>query len=1048
MERDLFEHLVAEFGDRGRDAVRFLETAQQLVAASAAGHLPRGAGAAAYCIREALKRLLPPESARLSWRTLSDAVVDARQRFESVRGLPGTDEVGALEELLAAINRLGEFKHSEQGQHQRRLAELVELRTGVQPLTIVIREYQRLLRELDSDAVHSHASLEQVRALLDRALTVLAAVFAPFQLRRPELESLAQLPHPDEDSVKRLLSLCSTPHHLSYFMQHAISHEWLSLLTPLGILDPPQEGGAWPVLYFVERQAPQHSDEIARWLEEVYRAWGRSEVGAAYVAAAARECLPAASTILLHALRDYPGSTWIRGQAARALEVMDVADPFIEAAADVLLDPDDAAVLAGVAHRIVKCLMEGMTPENAEARVALIAGKLSVGSANRYLAVAATTRGSVEDVAEDEGRGAGLLVKAVLTAVRRAREVGIQTERVLALLQPVPGRLLARLRVWTLCEATDVQPQTLVIEVARAIQNRNPTGDDVRLVQRIVTELSPDVYLDAWRAAMGIPPLPEDVGRSLASDDVPQEWYRAYFWHPVLPDTVREAWDTVVVLISGDHPAPRPEEYLRPAPRRDVGVARSPMTANELRQLDMREAAKRISAWRPAGDRMTLARELARSLEEVVASDACDWASRPLEILALLRHATYAHHYLEGLAKSPEDLAGLGPALVEAVSFARTHPWNPEELGNDDFDYDPTWEPVDDAGVKLIGKLAERDVDLGDRYDDAWRIVLAAARDRSRASSISRDDPLATAINRPCTKAFAAMFQLLATEFRRSQRVRGEAIELLDEALDLDSWEGAEHRAIIAPRIGFLQHVAPTWVESRDAKLFGDGAPDDLGQQTVELALKWGRPNRWLLERHSRAVRRAVRQGSKEALDQFLVAMLWEIPGYSAQETLRALVPMGAAVVSQAAELLARLLMSDVDSDYVARGTLFWRNAVAEPALPPAAFRGFGWWAEVKQIPGDEWEQMMSATCERAEGTLDWCVEVAERCALEPITAMGLEIITKLLRGRHEPWDRSQIAETGLRALRTSAADSALSEPRERLRSALTDLGHFGAADM
>src|SRR5215218_9151016 len=125
-----------------------------------------------------------------------------------------------------------------------------------------------------------------------------------------------------------------------------------------------------------------------------------------------------------------------------------------------------------------------------------------------------------------------------------------------------------------------------------------------------------------------------------------------------------------------------------------------------------------------------------------------------------------------------------------------------------------------------------------------------------------------------------------------------EFLGLLDEALGLDGWGGAEHRAIIAPRLGFLLHVAPEWVESRDARLFGDEAPDDLGQKTVGLALKWGRPNRWLHERHDRAIFKAVRDGSTNALDQALVAMLWEVPGYSIETIMGKLAEMDASVVS------------------------------------------------------------------------------------------------------------------------------------------------------
>jgi hypothetical protein len=93
-DRELFDHLIAEFGDRGRDAVGFLRTSQHLLTGDAVRDLPRAAGAAAYCVREALKRLLPPESGQVSWRRRSDEVLDAAKRFEAVRGLPGADEAG------------------------------------------------------------------------------------------------------------------------------------------------------------------------------------------------------------------------------------------------------------------------------------------------------------------------------------------------------------------------------------------------------------------------------------------------------------------------------------------------------------------------------------------------------------------------------------------------------------------------------------------------------------------------------------------------------------------------------------------------------------------------------------------------------------------------------------------------------------------------------------------------------------------------------------------------------------------------------------------
>jgi hypothetical protein len=808
-------------------------------------------------------------------------------------------------------------------------------------------------------------------------------------------------------------------------------------------------GEVWPAGFAVEHLAPTHAQEVAAWLAKAYERWRATEIGAARIALAARGCLPAAAPTLLRALRDYPRTHWIRAQAAAALGEIDPTSPFIQAVAEVLLDPSDEAALTGTARQTIRVLVDGMTPANADGRIVLLAGKLAAGDDVHYLLFSVTDSGSVEDVAEHGSHGIGVLVKGLMAAVARARELGLPTHRMLSLLEPIPSKLLIRLRAWVLTKAMDVPPQALVSEITRAIADRDPTGDDVRLMQRITSELSSDLYVEPWREALGAPPTPVQVGQALASHEVPREWLRALLWHPLVPDEVGGAWARTGTLMSPVVRAPERESYLEPLSEPELAFARSPISKTDLERLEVADAARLISSWQPTGDHLVIARELARTLQELVASDPRAWAIRPLETLALLRHPTYVNHYFGGLAQSPGDLSGLGPQLVEAIAFARTHPWEPVRLGDDDFDYDPTWQPADDAGVTLIGWLAEQDVDLGDRYDDAWEVVLAAARDRSRSSGVpSGDDPLQTAINRPCTKALQAVFQLVATEFRRSGTVREQALDLLDDALELNGWDGAEYRAIIAPRLPFLLHVAPKWVESHEATLFGDQAPGDLGQKTVELALKWGRPHRWLLERHRRALRRAVRTGATNGLDHLLVAMLWDFPGYSIDVTFRALASMRPSIVSDAGEHLARLLMHDAQAEHINRAVLFWKQTSEDQSLAPEAFRGFGWWSQVDELDQDRWEQMTLKTCERAEGNLNFPIEVAERCLRDPTTAEGLRILTRLLRGQHEPWERAQVAEIAVRALRASSSDTTLAKTRDRLRATLTDLGYFDATDL
>jgi hypothetical protein len=415
-----------------------------------------------------------------------------------------------------------------------------------------------------------------------------------------------------------------------------------------------------------------------------------------------------------------------------------------------------------------------------------------------------------------------------------------------------------------------------------------------------------------------------------------------------------------------------------------------------------------------------------------------------LETLALLRHPTYVNHYFAGLAKTSADLSGLGPRIVEGIAVAMTHPWGIVSLGGDDFDYDNSWTPVDEACVDLIGRLAERNVDLESRYDDAWAPVIRAVRDRSVSSRISRqEDPLETAINRPCTRALQAMFQLMGADFRRNGLIRDEALLVMDEALALGGWDGAEHRAIIAPRLPFLLHIAASWVELRDSDLFGESAPGDLGQRTMDLALKWGRPNRWLLERHRPSVLRAVRADSDRAMDHLMVAMLWAIPGFSATEVVKTLTQMGAEKISNAGESLARLLRTDEDPRHLESGISFWEEVLAVPKQPATALRGFGWWAEVEQLAKARWEALTLDTCDRAGGNLSLSHRVAERAAMAPVTTAGLSILTRLLRGPHEHWDRSYVAEIGLSTLTTAREEPTLAPACDKLRTALNDFGFY-----
>ena len=129
-----------------------------------------------------------------------------------------------------------------------------------------------------------------------------------------------------------------------------------------------------------------------------------------------------------------------------------------------------------------------------------------------------------------------------------------------------------------------------------------------------------------------------------------------------------------------------------------------------------------------------------------------------------------------------------------------------------------------------------------------WTILEAEVMNCAEPSTASGSyelDPYQTAINRPRTRALQAVLSFMANEFAASSSVHPEAITLLEASLRLTGRDGAEHRAVLAPLIGFLLHVLPDWIEANRELIFGNAAPENLGQLMIDQAIKWARPNEW-----------------------------------------------------------------------------------------------------------------------------------------------------------------------------------------------------------
>jgi hypothetical protein len=1040
---ELLEHLVVEFGDRGGRAVEFLRTAAGLLSSPIDPPPPRHAECVAYCLREALKTILasPGVEGGGGWRTRSRKVSEAKQRFEQIRGLPGADADGALRDLLDRIDDLA-LTFEQETIHQKRLIAVMVERTGAEPLasgTKPVNTYQGLLARLD-EALHTEVTLEAVAGLWVEALAILRQLFLPPDERHQELTRLAALEKPTRADVVTLKSLLAAPSHLQYFLARINDPDWLELLDSSGLLEPLGSHSVWPVFAAVERLRNRHAGRLSALLAAMFERWGADPEKAFAIARAAFELGADGRDLVLRSAQRHPAAPALAWLAVEAAQKADPADEFVQQVADQAVS---SVIQAGVDLYLTPLLdsyAKGVTAENHAARVQILCYKLvKVPGSDRHRRDLVLFRGGSITDPPDHGEDDPFpsLIRALVESLRRAAEFTTVSE-LLEAVSALPADLRDRLRAWILGTWEGATPGLLTDEVTQAISSRAPTGDDLRLVDAAVQRCAPEEYAGAWSAALGEPPTIAESGAALAAHEVPEEWTRAFQWAALLPGTVTAAWASVITVLAGAYGEPS-RAALEQRPRVLSAWGNTPISEDELRAMTPHHAARLIATWRPDPARpLTGSRELARALETVVKSDPASWAATPLRTGGLLHEPMYLSHYMRGLAEA-EVLHGvpLGE-LVDLIVLTSTHPWEPTAMGDPTYDYDPDWQDAESAAVALITALARNDLGFAGREEEIWDFLDHQARARDQVTRMPDSDPFTQAVNRPCTRALQAMFDVMGHEYRDQKTVRPEALDLVAETLALSGPDGAQHRAIIAPRLAFLRYVAPTWVDDHRGQLFGADAPDNLGQTTVDLALSWGRPNSWLLEHFGEQVRDAVRRTIDNALDHYLVAMLWQVPGYSLDEAVTVLRSLGR--LSDAGQALGRLLgNNDASAEHAALAAQFWEKSIERGSVEILA--GFGQYAEISALDDTTWARLTRQTLNVTRGHIDWARHVAERAARPQPTPDTLEILNQLLRGLPDGWDQRSVAETAALAIKKAAPSHRDTPEYQRLHTTLLERG-------
>ena len=738
----LLGHLKSEFGQHGRRAADSLLTARILLD-WAQGHetaAPRAGNAIAYCLREAMTEIVESQDdSGQSWRSVSREVVDAKQRYERVHR-SGSDKQRPLTDILKKIDDLAEF-HRRESDRERRLIAVLFDRTGSTPVagSSTVKRYQRAIKNLNK-GVHGSANLDVDRAesAWSESLALLSMLFLP-DVRYRELDRLAKVEQPGLDDVGQVSELVIAPAHLRYFLARIERPVWLDMLTDSGLLDPPDNGEGWPVFVATERLARQYPAAVAHWLNKIYTRLSGSTKCASIIGDAALAIGDIGLPLVARIVRQHsaePDVVRLSWDAARnANPSLDTFDSFV----DVVFNQQSSSFVwtfGEIAERYVR----GIDSSNAMPRLQLIASKIRSTPADDHVRAWHEHKpyGSIADRHDEQyDERFDVLIQALMRGTRTALQ-WVDIGSLLEFMDTLPGMIGVRMRLWFIGSTPQLGVGVAIDEIADAIGQRRPNGDDLALIDRVVQAADPTQYDEGWRQALGPAPEVEDVGRALAADEPHEEWMRAFYWFPLLTGITAGAWEDVLAVLSARYGSWRREllEAKNEPTEGEIVWDDSPFSIDELASLSPEEACRRISGWRPQqGEWRVTARALSETLERVVTNNPAQWVRHPFRIAMALRHPTYIHRYLAAIHATLCDGRAPIDELIRLIALLRTHPWKADELGPDD----THWENVDRTTIDLIESLAKENIGFAGLSNEAWTILESAVKARSELAERSHD---------------------------------------------------------------------------------------------------------------------------------------------------------------------------------------------------------------------------------------------------------------------------------------------------------------------
>ena len=1008
-------------GPEGSRAYDFLLAASEQLSADGT----RAGELASYSLREALIALVSLGGERLPG--VGETAREVVRRWSLAEdGRLAWDAVGqAVSELIAALEG--------PGPNERRLESAVARIARERPTRAtadLLEQYMRILDAANA-ALHAEISADAAGELYERALRVVGALFGPITTRFAAIDELLAVEAPGSAEVERLQGLVGDERHLLYFFEKVEGSPWFRALAETSILKSPADA-RWAAGPYVERIAEVDPDLVRPWLE--VRASERLNTKQArdylWIAQAVRAGVV---QIVLSLARTHLSESGVQFGVERFLRLAPLDEvagspgrSLVRLALEALLAEDRGAGDVYLAAEVAGIALRAMRNGDAGAWLQVLVHRLrSVADRESPL--------RLRVLAALDGLQVGpsstpleLIAAVVVSSADAARELGVSLDDLLSAATLLPEPLATRFTAYVLRGALpDARGLAEAFILDRVSTSDDPTPEELALLRRLNDEPSAG-WEKRLRGALGDAPSSETISAWDSGTEVDAGGRRAHYWLVAMPDPIKSAWAEADAGL---------QKHLGPATldgvlMRSVTTApaflSSPFTVESLNESEPLAAARLVSGWTPPEEESFVGqsrRGLASALHDAVKAKADAWlAAGPQEIVDALVDPRYVDAYLRGLREAPPTNGGRVGELVETISLLQA-----QHIRDGAVDAD--WASALDAAVQLLVALTRSRGLPPDAREQALNVAVTAARARHDSSLVGGDHRLVEqAINRRSTRALEAAFIIGDL----GDTMSPELLALIEETLLLGGVDGSHGRAILAPRLARLHHVATEWFDERFELVFGARAVDELGRATLDFYLESGSPYRPFLERLRDEITTAVGRIGDAARIHLLHGLLWELPGYPPREVLDLLLEQGTDQVSEAGHWLGWALAqaSDVPLDPAIR---FWEAAISRE-LPAAAYFGWGWWATIDRIDDDQWLGLTEQTLQKGDSNIAEADRVATRAARSPHNPSAPRVVARLLEGNPPTWDLEKIGEAGLQLVKTFTGDTHVwHELQERL---------------